>query len=184
MKRPEISLDRRQFLIGASGFTLALPVLSSLFVQKAYGADPVFVRRPRLYWLTTNHGAALETSFFPSPSSLTESQPLFADHSVAAGALRASTTAGRTMLSPILHAASDVLPERRVAQLNVLRGIDISFGIGHHSGGHLGNFAHNEAVGGVALEAHSDPRPTIDQLLAWSPSFYDELGPVAREGFE
>jgi hypothetical protein len=178
MKRPVISLNRRQFLVGASGFKLGLPVLSSLFAQKAYGADPVFVRRPRLYWLTTNHGAALETSFFPSPSLLTESQQLFADHSVASGALRASTTLGRTALSPILNAASDILPERRVAQLNVLRGIDISFGIGHHSGGHLGNFAHNEAVGGVALEAHSDPRPTIDQLLAWSPSFYDELAPV------
>jgi hypothetical protein len=178
MKRELISLDRRQLLIGASGFTLALPVLSSLLVSKAYGADPVFVRRPRLYWLTTNHGAALESSFFPSPSLLTQAQRLFADHSVAAGALQASSANGRAALSPILHAPSDALPERRIAQLNVLRGIDISFGIGHHSGGHLGNFAHNEAVGGVALEAHSEPRPTIDQLLAWSPSFYDDLAPV------
>lgn len=62
MTRPVIPLTRRQFLRGASGFALALPTLSSLLVEKAYGADPVFVRRPRLYWLATNHGAALSES--------------------------------------------------------------------------------------------------------------------------
>jgi hypothetical protein len=72
--RRVIPLTRRQFLVGASGFTFALPVLSSLFVKKAYGADPIFVRRPRLYWLTTNHGAAFESSFFPSHSPLETTQ--------------------------------------------------------------------------------------------------------------
>lgn len=187
MSRPVISLSRRQFLVGASGFSLALPVLSSLLVDKAYGKDPVFVRRPRLYWLTTDHGAAFESAFFPSGALPTDSQRLFADHSVAAGALMPAASSAdpspphadaSTRLSPILQAPSEVLPLRRVAQLNVLRGIDIPFGIGHHTGGHLGNYAHNEAVGGVAFEAQREPRPTIDQLLSWSPSFYDELGPV------
>ena len=72
MAAPVIPLTRRQFLVGAAGFTLALPVLSSLLVDKAYGADPVLVRRPRLYWLATNHGAAIESAFFPSESPLTE----------------------------------------------------------------------------------------------------------------
>jgi hypothetical protein len=156
-------------------------VLSSLLARKAYGKDPVLARPRRLYWLTTNHGGALESSFFPAHSPLTESQQLFADHPVAAGALRGvreQSTPARTALSPILQAPSDLLSERRIAQLNVLRGIDISFGIGHHGGGHLGNFAHNEGVGGLAFEAQSEPRPTIDQLLAWSPSFYDDLGAV------
>jgi hypothetical protein len=180
MTRRVIPLDRRQFLLGASGFALGLPVLSSLLVGKAYGADPIFVRKPRLYWLATNHGAALESAFFPSASPATESQALFADHVVTAGALRpaSAASAAQTVLSPILRAPSELLPERRIAQLNVLRGIDIAFGIGHHSGGHLGNYAHNEGVGGVALEVQSEPRPTIDQLLAWSPSFYGEGAPV------
>jgi hypothetical protein len=179
MKRRVISLDRRQFLVGASGFALSLPVLSSLLPGKAYGADPILVRRPCLYWLATNHGGAIESSFFPS-TTLTESQALFSDHPVAAGALRATLTESITAISPILRAPRDVLSERRVAQLNVLRGLDIAFGIGHHSGGHLGNYAGNESVGGVAFDAQSEPRPTLDQLLAWSPSFYGEHAP-ARE---
>jgi len=181
MTRPVISLDRRQFLLGASGFTLALPVLSSLLVKKAYGADPAFVRRPRLSWLATNHGAAFEHAFFPGEALLNESQALFADHTVRAGALRAQSataTADKLALSPILQAPSAALSARRIAQLNVLRGLDIAFGIGHHSGGHLGNFACNEGVGGTAFTAQREPRPTIDQLLAWSPAFYGELGAV------
>ena len=180
-KRPIVPLTRRQFLVGSSGFALALPVLPSLLVSKAHGADPVFVRRPRLIWLTTNHGGALERSFFPSESPPTETQQLFVDHTVSTGTLRAMSAApgpSRTALSPILHAPSDVLPERRISQLNVLRGVDIPFGIGHHSGGHMGNYAYNEAVGGTAFALRGDARPTIDQLLAWSPSFYDDLSAV------
>lgn len=181
MTRRVISLDRRQFLRGASGFALALPLLPSLLVQKAYGADPVYVRRPRLYWLATNHGGALERAFFPAHSPLEQTRALFADHTIAAGALRAAPSRDRpehAALSPILQAPSALLTEPRVRQLNVLRGVDIPFGIGHHSGGHLGNYAYNEAVGGTAFEARSEPRPTLDQLLAWSPSFYGELGAV------
>jgi hypothetical protein len=178
--RPIIPLTRRQFLVGASGFTLALPTLSSLMVKTAYGADPVFVRRPRLYWLTTNHGGAFEASFFPN-APLTEAQDLFADHAIGAGALQAMSAEAapsNTAISPILQAPNTLLSQQRVAQINVLRGLDISFGIGHHAGGHLGNYAHNEGLGGPALEAQSFPRPTIDQLLAWSPSFYDDLSAV------
>jgi hypothetical protein len=101
---------------------------------------------------------------------------LFPDHTIAAGALRAPSSRqvpGHAAISPILRAPAALLDPRRLAQLNVLRGIDIAFGIGHHSGGHLGNYACNEAVGGIARELQSEPRPTIDQLLAWSPSFYE-----------
>jgi hypothetical protein len=180
-KRRVIPLTRRQFLVTASGFTLALPVLSSLCVKKAYGADPIFVRRPRLYWLTTNHGAAIESAFFPSASPLTNTQTLFDDHSVAAGALGGTSAdgyPGNTLLSPILRAPSNLLSARRITQLNVMRGIDIPFGIGHHTGGHLGNYARNDGLGGAALEVQSEPRPTIDQLLAWSRSFYDDVSAV------
>jgi hypothetical protein len=180
MTRPTIA-TRRQFLRGAAGFSLALPTLSSLLVDKAYGADPVFVRRPRLYWLATNHGASFERAFFPSESLLQGSRQLFSDHRVADGTLRgkpAPENAANVALSPILQANAAALSERRIAQINVLRGLDIPFGIGHHTGGHLGNYAANETVGGVAFTAQSQPRPTIDQLLAWSPSFYPELGTV------
>lgn len=177
--RRVIPLTRRQVLVGASGFTFALPVLSSLFVKKAYGADPTFVRRPRLFWLTTNHGAAFESSFFPSHSPLVTTQSLFDDHTIAAGPLRAtSAELGTTAISPILRAPSNLLSQRRVSQLNVLRGIDIPFGIGHHTGGHLGNYARNEGLAGAAFEVQSEPRPTLDQLLGWSPSFYGDVSAV------
>ena len=180
MTRPVISLTRRQFLVGASGFSLALPTLSSLFVEKAYGANPVLVRRPRLCWLATNHGAAFESSFFPDVA-LTDSQELFADHTVAAGSLvdqSLSSNPDTATLSAILKARAELLSPRRISQINILRGLDIPFGIGHHTGGHLGNYAYNETVGGVAFEARNSPRPTIDQIMAWSPSFYDDLSAV------
>ncbi len=180
MSRPIIPLTRRQVLLGAAGFTLALPVLPSLLVSKAYG-DPIFVRRPRLYWLTTDHGGAFESAFFPSESLLGNKQQLFADHEVASVALRAlpaPESPANTALSAILQAKSSALSARRVAQLNVLRGFDFPMNIGHHTGGHLGNYARNDGLGGIAREIQSQPRPTIDQLLAWSPSFYGDLAAV------
>ena len=181
MKRPGAPLTRRQFLLGSAGFKLALPLLPSLLVDKAYGADPVLPRRPRLFWLTTNHGGANESSFFPGASSNPpETRALFGDHQVSASPLRETQTtqAGRTALSPILTAQSELLSARRVGQLNVLRGFDFPFILGHHTGGHLGNYGYNDGLAGIAREAQSDLRPTLDQLLAWSPTFYDDLGSV------
>jgi len=178
--RPIIPLTRRQFLRGAAGFTLALPTLPSLLVSKAYG-DPIFVRRPRLYWLTTNHGGAFESAFYPRESRLSNTQQLFADHAVASGPLLPEglpANPPKTALSPILQASSSVLSARRIAQLNVLRGFDYPINIGHHTGGHLGNYARNDGLAGLAREIQSEPRPTVDQLLAWSPSFYGDLGAV------
>lgn len=176
--RRTIALTRRQFLLGASGFSLALPVLPSLLVSTAYGADPQFVRRPRLYWLTTNHGAAFESNFFPSAESLDESRVLFSDHEVRRGSLRAKLDSGRAALSPVLQADALALTAKRIQALNVIQGLDIPFSIGHHTGGHLGNYARNDGLAGPAAMLKSFPVPTIDQLLAWSPSFYQDLSAV------
>jgi len=178
MPRKTIDVTRRQFLRGSCGFTLALPLLPSLLVSTAYGSDPLFVRRPRLYWLATHHGAALETNMFPSAALLTQSQTLFAEHSVRAGALRAEVLQGKAHLSPVLQADANVLSSRRLSTLNVIQGLDIPFSIGHHTGGHLGNYARNDALAGEGLAIKDFPVPTIDQLLAWSPSFYDQLGAI------
>ena len=55
MARQIIDISRRQVLKGVGGATLALPILPSLLCRTAYGADPVFTRPPRLYWVTTEH---------------------------------------------------------------------------------------------------------------------------------
>lgn len=60
-----------------------------------------------------------------------------------------------------------------VAKMNVLRGLDVPWYIGHNTGLHLGNFARNDGNGGDNLVvAAMGMRPTIDQLMANSPAFY------------
>src|SRR6185503_12556004 len=62
-----------------------------------------------------------------------------------------------------------------VGKLNVLRGLDHPFYIGHHRGGHLGNYAENDGNGTDGQVVQAYPRPTIDQVMAWSSSFYPDL---------
>ena len=162
-RRPQHT--RRQFLRDASGFCLALPLLPSLLPARAFAGAPATVHRPRLYWLTTNHGGALESRFFPPRDPDARTLALFANHSVSAAPLRSIadlSDPSTTTLSPVLKAPNHLLSPHRIAQLNILRGVDIPFGIGHHYGGHLGNYAHNETIGGTAFELQQQPRPTID----------------------
>ena len=78
-KKPEVT--RRQVLRGVGGTVVALPFLPSLLPGRAYGADPVPARQPRMFWITTEHGGAFETNMFPS-ASLTNSVAMFSDHTV------------------------------------------------------------------------------------------------------
>jgi len=103
-RRQIIDISRRQMLRGIGGATLALPVLPSLLCKTAYGADPVFTRPPRLWWVTTEHGGAFESSMFPSTSLLTNSQALYSDHTVKSGALVPTTSGSNTVVSPVLTA--------------------------------------------------------------------------------
>jgi hypothetical protein len=178
MARQVIDITRRQLLVGLGGATLALPVLPSLLTKTAYGQDPSYTRKPRLYWLCTDHGAAFESSMFPSAAMLTNKQALFADHEIASGAL-SSTLQGQTRaVSPILSADSSRLSEALIAKMNVLYGLDVPFYIAHNTGLHLGNYARNDGNGGDGAAVQTSPRPTIDQIMAWSPSFYDDLSTV------
>jgi len=165
-------------LLGLAGTAVALPVLPSLLTRTAYGADPVFTRPPRLYWVTTEHGGAFESSMFPSTSLLTDSAALFSDHTVRSGRLSATTSGGQTQLSPVLSGDSSVFTAARLAKMNVLWGLDVPFYIAHNTGLHLGNYARNDGNGSDGVAVQDDPRPTIDQVMAWSPSFYTDLSAV------
>ena len=175
--RQVVDVTRRQVLLGLGGATLALPILPSL-IGRAYAADPVFTRRPRLFWLTTDHGGAFEASMFPSTSLLTERSQLFADHPIAAGALRRTVDGSNAQVSPILRGDAAVLSEQLVAKMNVLYGLDVPFYIAHNTGLHLGNYARNDGNGDEGRAVQGSPRPTIDQILAWSPTFYPDLGNI------
>jgi hypothetical protein len=178
MARRIIDVTRRQMLVGLGGATLALPVLPSLLSKTAYGADPVFTRRPRLYWMTTDHGGAFESSMFPSSSLLTTDGEIFADHAMRSGALSAEVGSGKRTLSPILSADETRFSSALLGKMNVLHGLDVPFYIAHNTGLHLGNYARNDGNGADGVAVQDDPRPTIDQILAWSPSFYPDLSRV------
>jgi hypothetical protein len=180
MTKRVIDVSRRQLLRGAAGFSLALPFLPSLAEKTAFAGDPVYARKPRLFWFGTDHGGAYETNMFPDPSVLTSTLDLFPDHKVASGPLTAKVDGNRSVLSPILSASSSVLTDRLVAKTNVLRGLDVPFYIGHNTGLHLGNYAQNDGNGNDGKEAQKSPRPTIDQLMAWSASFYPDVGGIRQ----
>lgn len=95
------------------------------------------------------------------------------DHQGRQSKLTRTVSGNQASLSPVLSAASASLTDRIISKMNVLRGVDIPFYISHHSGGHLGHYARNDR--GAELEATLKPRPTIDQVMAWSPSFYPDL---------
>jgi hypothetical protein len=178
MARQVIDITRRQVLLGAGGAMLALPVLPSLLEKTAYGQDPIYTRKPRLYWLCTDHGAAFESSMFPSPALATTKQALFADHEIGSGALTSTLEGETRAVCPILSGSSSKLTEALIAKMNVLYGLDVPFYIAHNTGLHLGNYARNDGNGGDGGAVQAFPRPTIDQIMAWSPSFYDDLSTI------
>jgi hypothetical protein len=155
---------RRQFLRGLGGFALAVPFMPSLAHAQA--------RPPRRFVaLTTPHGGIWGRHMYPSDALLTE-QTAFAGHTIRHGRLRAVRD-GIARLSPVLSAQT--LDDGLLNKINVLRGLDVPYYLAHHRGGHLGNFADNDGNGAEGAFVQSWARPTIDQVMAWSPGFYDDL---------
>ena len=170
--------NRRQLLRGAGGFTLGLPFLASLATPRGALGQAVPARRPRFVAFTTNHGGITGTSMYPDPALLTGRTELYTGHSIGHGTLSRRVEGANALLSPVLRAPATVLTDRLVGKMNVLRGLDIPFYIAHHTGGHLGNYARNDGNGNDGKSLQSQPLPTIDQVLAWSPSFYRDLGGI------
>jgi hypothetical protein len=169
MKKP---FNRRMFLRGAAGFTLALPFLPSLAPR---GAEAQSRGTRRFVAFGTQHGGIWQEAMYPSTTTLTNTSSY--GHQIRRGALAATVQGDRASLSPILTADATVLTPALVQKMNVLRGLDVTFYLAHHRGGHLGNYAENDGNGtdGNALQAHI---PTIDQVMAWSPSFYPDLSTI------
>jgi hypothetical protein len=175
-----VNRSRRQFLVGTSGFTLALPFLPSLFANtakaQAYSATPRFVG------MASPHGAAWGSNMFPAESLLTQSQNLYSDHQIKAGALKASANGGKSSLCTVLTANSQALSDKIVAKMNVLRGLDVPFYLSHNTGGHLGNYARSDRanVESDYVSKVGGHIPTIDQVMAWSSSFYKDLSSIKQ----
>lgn len=168
--------SRRQVLCGAAGFTLALPLLPSLLPRHATAGGTGPGRR-RFVALATEHGGVWGANMFPGDAALTDTQA-YAGRTIRRGDLVASAQGDDAALSPVLRAPSTALTPELVAKLNVIRGLDHTFYIGHHRGGHLGNYAENDGNGMDGQVVQAFPRPTIDQLLAWSDHFYPDLSTI------
>jgi hypothetical protein len=166
--------SRRQFLRGAGGFTLALPFLDSLFRGKASAGEAPYAEHPRFVCMTTQHGGVWGSNMFPGDAVASSSQDLYPGFTGHWGQLSASPNGGTTSLSPVLSAPSEKLPPEIVARMNVVRGLDVPFYLGHHTGGDLGNYARNDGEGDNPMEY----RPTIDQVMAYSSSFYPDLSSI------
>lgn len=164
---------RRQVLHGLGGFTLALPFLPSLLKpSEARAATPAPVKR--FVAFATQHGGIWASKMYPADATLTDSLS-YAGRTVRRGNLALATSGSTAQLSPVLAGSSTLLTAKLAAKMNILRGLDTSFYIGHHTGGHLGNYARNDGNGSDGVTMQSYSTPTIDQLMAWSPSFYGSL---------
>jgi len=170
-----VILSRRNVLRGALGATLAIPVLPSLLGERE--AKAAFTGKKFFVHLQTEHGGAWGKNMYPADATLTEKR-MYAGHEIRRGALKLARSGGKASLAPILSASEARFTDRLAAKMNVLRGLDIPFYLGHNTASGLGNYARNDGNGGDGVIAQATPMPTIDQLMAWSPSFYADLSSI------
>lgn len=176
MKRQAIDSSRRQVLKGAAGYSLALPFLQSLATKNAYG-QPSIKTPKRFVAMLNEHGALAESSMFPAQSLLTQRANVFADHEIGWGSLKATRSGAEAMVAPVLRAPADEFSDRLIGKMNVLHGLDIPVYMGHRNGHYLGNFG---AVLELKEPYSSNLRPTIDQVMAYSSSFYPQLDSIRQ----
>ena len=165
--------SRRQFLQGAAGFTLSLPFLESL------AGEPPYALHSRFVCMTTVHGAVWGSNLFPDDATATETLDMYPGHTAHHGPLSLDIAGGMAELSPMLRADSSLLTSSLADKMMVLRGFDVPWRLGHHSGGELGNYAaHFDGI-----DDNSPVQqlvPTIDQVMAYSPSVYPDLGSIRQ----
>lgn len=161
-----MKFSRRQVLRGAGGFTLALPFLPSLLTRSEAQGMPTAPKR--FIAMRTDHGGVAPANMFPADGLLTVNQD-YAGHTIRRGALTLGSSSATATLSPVLSAPDSLLTTPLVSKLNVLRGLDVPFYLSHNRGGTLGNFGDSDHERRQFI-------PTCDQVLAWSPKFYDSVG--------
>jgi hypothetical protein len=173
-------MRRRFFLQGAGGFTLALPVLSSLLRgNEARGADS---GAPLRFIAIKSYSTQKIVDWYPTFSG--NGYELRDSGDKADGTTMLHQQLGSTPyhwaplgdfaapgVSTILTEALNPFLDRML----LLRGLDFLPTTNHNEGGMLGNFQASDDPAAQALT----PVPTIDQVLAYSPKVYPST-PIAR----
>jgi len=168
------SMNRRMFLRGAGGAVMAVPFLPSL-LSRAFASDPATGAVPRRFIsVNTSMGEVWGQNMYPDDALLTQSMD-YAGRLVRYGALPHLPDAnGKVVWSPACTASASVLTPALAAKFNIIRGLDIPYNLGHNSGCHLGNYAANSYKSTAGIVNIAYMMPTIDQVMAYSPSFYTQ----------
>jgi Protein of unknown function (DUF1552) len=171
--------NRRLFLRGVGGATLAIPFLPSLVApRRSWGETVIGPNNRAFVAVCSQHGNVTTDNMYPMKSA-TEKRDIFPGHTITHGALSPTISGSETVLSPVLRGPSNQFTPGLIKKMLIQRAVDIPFFISHHTGGHLGNVAANDGVGGgEAIAAQGNPNPTIDQAMAWSPSFYPNANTI------
>ncbi len=160
-------IGRRMFLVGAGGFTLAVPFLPSLTRRgeaQTMGAPKRFVA------LTTEHGGVHTAHMWPDESLADQPTTVMGQHTIHHGALRPTMDSGDVVLSDVLRASSALLGPSVLSKMNLLRGLDVPWYCAH--GSHmLGSYG----PGSLAGDEGAPETPSIDQIMAYSSSVYETV---------
>lgn len=151
------SSTRRQLLRGSAGALVGLPLLPSLAPGAARAATAA---PPRLILMSQTHGAWFRYLHGSAGDALPQRRTLFTGHEIAWGPIRSQVQDGKRRISHILSADAARFTAGLVEKMNVLRGFDTVQKSGHHRT-MFGN-----------LWEHAEGIPSVDQLAAWSPSYY------------
>lgn len=166
-----LQIERRFFLRGLGGTLLALPLLPSLLSPRQARAEAAHAPRCFVHFRTP-HGAVFGANMWPGDDVLTE-RMFYADHDIRRGPLTASVAGGNAVISRVLTAGASVLTPGILAKMNILRGLDYPMYMGHNFGAALGYYDFDK-------ERPGSPRATIDQIMAYSPSFYPSVAAVKK----
>ena len=168
---------RRQFLVGSGKVALALPILPSLFPRRAWGQVPPVEKRFIAAWIPL--GGFKNVDLYPSYTAdqVFQINPTQTIHHTN---LRVSPALGS--ISKIYSAALNPY----LSKLNVMRGLDCPVGFSHGENTFLGHYRHVRGLNrndpnadtGDTIQGYP-ALPSIDQHLAYSPSFYSSA-PVLR----
>ncbi len=157
-------LTRRQFLRGAAGFSLAVPFLPSLAPAKAQVVSSV---PPRLIYLYWGHGGVNSASdngdFFPHRSRLNwTTRSLIGDTNYRQADLPLNL-GGNEQISDVF--GPEFNPD--LGKMTFIEGMDILQYLGHC------RYPFGGVADGVNGKKTTQTRtPTVDQVIARSPSFY------------
>ena len=155
-------MNRRMFIRSAGGAALAIPFLPSLTTRAFAQEGPAISVGRNFLAICSDHGDIWGANQYPEDGLLTQTMR-YAGRDVRYGQLPTQAGMnGRVTWSAIYTADAQQLTPQLASKFNVLKGLDIPYRIGHHNGGHLGNFLNVDAAFLAGIDSKlTKPLPLI-----------------------